>query len=388
MVLPAVRRAAAGGAARSCCSTAAGTTAPASSTSWGSARRQEYRRFLRQCPIFERLLVEDGIMLIKYWFSVSDEEQERRFAEAHRRPDAPVEALARPTSSRGRSWVDYSRAKDEMFVHTDIPEAPWYVVEADDKRTARLNCIAHLLSQVPYEPRPGRDDRDPAAPARRGIRAAAARAVHVRARPRRRRSSATASVRSSSAAGQTSLRIRDPSDAVTNGISSFVNRRGLRVAQRPDAVDDPVEFARPRRRGSTPSRPARTRSWCSRAPRGTRDPSRPCSRRQPAALLARQQVPLGRAHERVDAERSAPAACPSRTPGWWSGVNSAGFTTPMNVHDRVEQTAGLGAAELHERALHVVGRVGRRARASGRRRRGTRPSSRCRAPRPVPSHDL
>jgi polyphosphate kinase len=113
----------------------------------------EYYRFLRQAPIFERLLVEDGIILIKYWFSVSDEEQERRFT---KRIDDPLRRWKlSPTDLESRTkWVEYSRAKDEMFVHTDIPEAPWYVVDADDKRKARLNCIAHLLSKVPYEPRP------------------------------------------------------------------------------------------------------------------------------------------------------------------------------------------------------------------------------------------
>jgi polyphosphate kinase 2 len=116
----------------------------------GFCTPQEYYRFLRQCPIFERLIVEDGIILIKYWFSVSDEEQERRFnkrvTDRMRRWKLSETDLA----SRTR-FVDYSRAKDEMFVHTDIPEAPWYVVEADDKKTARINCIAHLLSKIPYE---------------------------------------------------------------------------------------------------------------------------------------------------------------------------------------------------------------------------------------------
>jgi polyphosphate kinase 2 len=116
----------------------------------GFCTPEEHRRFLRQCPIFERLLVEDGITLIKYWFSVSDEEQERRF---QARIDDPIRQWKLSETdlySRSR-WVDYSRAKDEMFVHTDIPEAPWYVVEADDKPSARLNCIAHLLSMIPYQ---------------------------------------------------------------------------------------------------------------------------------------------------------------------------------------------------------------------------------------------
>ncbi len=110
----------------------------------------EYRRFLQQCPIFERLLVEDGILLVKYWFSVSDEEQERRFRSRLEDPLRRWKLSPMDLESRAR-WVDYSRAKDEMFVHTDVAEAPWYVVEGDDKRRARLNCIAHLLSLVPYE---------------------------------------------------------------------------------------------------------------------------------------------------------------------------------------------------------------------------------------------
>ena len=110
----------------------------------------EYYRFLRQCPIFERLLVEDGIILIKYWFSVSDEEQERRFAKRITDPLRRWKLSETDLYSRTK-WVDYSRAKDEMFVHTDIPEAPWFVVESDIKRNARINCISHLLSQVPYE---------------------------------------------------------------------------------------------------------------------------------------------------------------------------------------------------------------------------------------------
>jgi polyphosphate kinase len=119
----------------------------------GFCTAEEYYRFLRQCPIFERLLVEDGILLIKYWFSVSDEEQERRFAaRAH---DPMRRWKLSPTDMYSRTkWVEYSRAKDEMFVHTDIPEARWHVVEADNKKKARLNCIAHLLAQIPWEPKP------------------------------------------------------------------------------------------------------------------------------------------------------------------------------------------------------------------------------------------
>src|SRR5918996_103338 len=116
----------------------------------------EHRLFLRQCPIVERLLVEDGSRLLKYWFSVSDEEQERRFAARNKDPLKRWKLSPMDLESR-RRWIEYSRAKDEMFVYTDIPEAPWHVVEADDKRRARINCIAHLLSAIPYKdtsPRP------------------------------------------------------------------------------------------------------------------------------------------------------------------------------------------------------------------------------------------
>jgi polyphosphate kinase 2 len=116
----------------------------------GFCTPDEYRRFLHQCPIFERLLVEDGITLVKYWFSVSDEEQERRFRSRLDDPMRSWKLSPIDLESRAR-WVDFSHAKDEMFVHTDIPEAPWYVVEGDDKRRARLNCIAHLLALIPYE---------------------------------------------------------------------------------------------------------------------------------------------------------------------------------------------------------------------------------------------
>jgi polyphosphate kinase 2 len=115
----------------------------------GFCTKEEYHRFLHQCPIFERLLVEDGILLRKYWFSVSDEEQQRRFRS---RLDDPMRRwkLSPMDLESVSRWEDYSRAKDEMFVHTDIPEAPWHVVESDDKRRARINMIAHLLSTIPY----------------------------------------------------------------------------------------------------------------------------------------------------------------------------------------------------------------------------------------------
>jgi len=115
----------------------------------GFCTKEEYSRFLHQCPIFERLLVEDGILLRKYWFSVSDDEQERRFRARLEDPMRQWKLSAMDLESITR-WEDYSRAKDEMFVHTDIPEAPWYVVDSADKRRARLNMIAHLLSTVNY----------------------------------------------------------------------------------------------------------------------------------------------------------------------------------------------------------------------------------------------
>ncbi len=110
----------------------------------------EYHRFLHQTPIFERMLVEDGIILLKYWFSVSDEEQEKRFID---RADDPMRRwkLSPNDVLSITKWEDYSRAKDTMFVHTDIPEARWWEVDNDDKRRGRINTIAHILSQVPYE---------------------------------------------------------------------------------------------------------------------------------------------------------------------------------------------------------------------------------------------
>lgn len=116
----------------------------------GFCTPEEYRRFLAQCPVFERLLVDDGILLRKYWFSVSDEEQERRFQSRRNDPMRRWKLSAMDVESILR-WEDYSRAKDEMFVHTDISEAAWWVVEGDDKRSARINMITHLLSTVPYD---------------------------------------------------------------------------------------------------------------------------------------------------------------------------------------------------------------------------------------------
>lgn len=110
----------------------------------------EYQEFMRSCPEFERMLVRSGIQLIKYWFSVSDEEQERRFQSRLTDPTKQWKLSPMDLESRKR-WVDYSIAKDTMFAHTDIKQAPWYVVDSDDKKRARINCISHLLSLIPYE---------------------------------------------------------------------------------------------------------------------------------------------------------------------------------------------------------------------------------------------
>ena len=116
----------------------------------GFCTEEEYREFLRSCPDFERMLIRAGTIVVKYWFSVSDAEQERRFQD---RIDDPTKRWKlSPMDLKSReNWIDYSVAKDAMFAHTDTKQAPWFVVEADDKRRARLNCISHLLSQVPYQ---------------------------------------------------------------------------------------------------------------------------------------------------------------------------------------------------------------------------------------------
>ena len=116
----------------------------------GFCTDDEYEEFMRSCPEFERMLVRSGIKVIKYWFSVSDEEQERRFQDRLANPTKRWKLSPMDLESR-RRWVEYSRAKDVMFMHTDIKQAPWHVVEADVKKRARLNCINHLLSLVPYE---------------------------------------------------------------------------------------------------------------------------------------------------------------------------------------------------------------------------------------------
>jgi len=116
----------------------------------GFCTDEEYWEFLRSCPSFERMIIRSGIILVKYWFSVSDHEQEKRFAGRLKDPAKRWKLSPMDMASREK-WEDYSRAKDEMFGYTDTKESPWYVVEADDKKRARLNCIHHLLSKIPYE---------------------------------------------------------------------------------------------------------------------------------------------------------------------------------------------------------------------------------------------
>ncbi|MBV8341176.1 MAG: polyphosphate kinase 2, partial [Gammaproteobacteria bacterium] len=116
----------------------------------GFCSEEEYREFLRACPLFEEMLVRSGIYLLKYWFSVNDEEQEKRFIERMHNPFkrwklSPLDLEAR------KHWVEYSKTKDVMLEHTDCKKTPWYIVDADNKKRARLNCIRHLLHQIPYK---------------------------------------------------------------------------------------------------------------------------------------------------------------------------------------------------------------------------------------------
>ena len=111
---------------------------------------EEYQEFLRSCPEFENMLIRSNIILIKYWFSVSDEEQEKRFQDRLKDPTKRWKLSPMDLESRKR-WVEYSKAKDIMFAHTDTEQSPWFVVNADYKKHARLNCIRHLLDQIPYE---------------------------------------------------------------------------------------------------------------------------------------------------------------------------------------------------------------------------------------------
>ncbi len=116
----------------------------------GFCTEAEYTEFLRSCPQFEDILIRSGIVLVKYWFSVNDEEQERRFQERIRNPTKRWKLSPMDMESR-KHWIEYSKAKDAMFAATDKSKSPWNVVEADNKKKARLNCIAHLLAQIPYE---------------------------------------------------------------------------------------------------------------------------------------------------------------------------------------------------------------------------------------------
>jgi polyphosphate kinase 2 len=111
---------------------------------------EEHAEFFRTCPQIERALVRSGIVVVKYWLSISDEEQERRFTERINNPGKRWKLSPMDLEARAR-WVDYAEAKDEMFSYTDIKEAPWHVVDANDKRAARLNVISHLLETVPYQ---------------------------------------------------------------------------------------------------------------------------------------------------------------------------------------------------------------------------------------------
>jgi polyphosphate kinase 2 len=115
----------------------------------GFCTDEQYEEFLKTCPQFEQMIVRSGIILLKYWFSVSDEEQERRFQSRTTDPARRWKLSPMDLESRDR-WLEYSVAKDTMFAHTNIPQAPWFTVEANDKKRARLNCINHILSKIPY----------------------------------------------------------------------------------------------------------------------------------------------------------------------------------------------------------------------------------------------
>ncbi|MEJ2749802.1 MAG: polyphosphate kinase 2 [Anaerolineae bacterium] len=116
----------------------------------GFCTEEQYREFMRSCPQFERMLVRSGTILLKYWFSVSDEEQEKRFQQRSQDPRRRWKLSPMDIKSRDK-WEEYSKAKDRMFDYTDIKQAPWFVVNSDDKKRARLNCISHIISMIPYE---------------------------------------------------------------------------------------------------------------------------------------------------------------------------------------------------------------------------------------------
>ncbi len=127
----------------------------------GFCTDEEYEDFLRTCPQLERALVRSGIILVKYWLSLSDKEQERRFGDRIKNPDKRWKLSNMDLEARAR-WVDYAEAKDQMFAYTDLRDVPWYVVDADDKRSARLNLISHLLTMISYETLPQTDIQLPA----------------------------------------------------------------------------------------------------------------------------------------------------------------------------------------------------------------------------------
>jgi polyphosphate kinase 2 len=133
----------------------------------GYCSEAEYQRFLHQAPLFERMLVEDGILLLKYWFSVSDVEQEARFRSRASDPMRRWKLSPNDVLSITK-WEDYSRAKDAMLVHTDIPEASWYEVDNEDKRRGRINMIHHLLERIPWQQIPHESVEIPERPASRG----------------------------------------------------------------------------------------------------------------------------------------------------------------------------------------------------------------------------
>ena len=130
----------------------------------GFCSDDQYWEFLRSCPNFEKMLIRSGIILIKYWFSVSEEEQEKRFQKRINDPTKRWKFSDMDVISRDK-WIEYSKAKDEMFSYTDTKQSPWYVVKSDDKRRARLNCISHLLSLIPYKDEvPPKRELDPRKP--------------------------------------------------------------------------------------------------------------------------------------------------------------------------------------------------------------------------------
>jgi polyphosphate kinase 2 len=135
----------------------------------GFCTDDEYEEFMRACPEFERMLVRSGIILVKYWLSVSDEEQERRFLARINDPTKRWKLSPMDVQARAR-WVDYSEAKDRMFKVCDVKEAPWHVVETDNKRSAHLNLISHFLTMIPYKPVPQTDIKLPARQKRKYVR--------------------------------------------------------------------------------------------------------------------------------------------------------------------------------------------------------------------------